>query len=270
MTQFRLLRDSRLVILTLISVSLVFLYGLISPALSRTEQPTSAIFEDVWETVNENFYDPNFNGVDWQAMRSKYEPEVKQAQSTEDMAVLINQMLSELNTSHTHFYTPNEPAYYQVLGIFAPRIPDLQKQLKDFLPNGKPEYSGIGIVTKDIDGKTFVSAIFDGSPAAKAGLMVGDRIMSVDSRPFHPIQSFAGKADQEVKVLVERSPEPDSQQTIIVTPKILDTTTMFLDAQRASTQVIEREGKKIGYVHMWSYGSDQYQQQLEDGCRCIC
>jgi len=32
----------------------------------------------------------------------------------------------------------------------------------------------------------------------------------------------------------------------------------------ASTQVIEREGKKIGYVHIWSYAGDQYQQQLED------
>jgi len=26
-------------------------------------------------------------------------------------------MLSELNTSHTHFYTKLEPAYYQLLGI---------------------------------------------------------------------------------------------------------------------------------------------------------
>ena len=39
---------------------------------------------------------------------------------------------------------------------------------------------------------------------------------------------------------------------------------MFLDAQIASTQIIERQGKKIGYVHIWSYAGDQYQQQLED------
>jgi carboxyl-terminal processing protease len=31
----------------------------------------------------------------------------------------------------------------------------------------------------------------------------------------------------------------------------------------ASTQIIQRDGKKIGYVHIWSYAGDQYQEQLE-------
>jgi carboxyl-terminal processing protease len=90
----------------------------------------SALFDQVWQTVNNNFYDPNFNGVDWEAMKSKYEPKVTQAQSSEEVAALVNQMLGELKTSHTHFYTPNEPAYYQILGIFAPRSSELQQQLK--------------------------------------------------------------------------------------------------------------------------------------------
>ncbi len=264
MKRFRLTKVSRLAITTLISVSVMLMYWLISPVLSTMVKPQSAIFDQVWETVNNNFYDPKFNGVDWQAMRSKYEPQVTQAQSSEEVAALVNQMLSELKTSHTYFYTPNQPAYYQVLGIFQPRIPDLQNQLKKFFPNGKIEYSGIGIFTKDINGKTFVSAVLDGSPAEKAGLKVGDQILSVDGRPFQPIDSFAGKAGQEVKLSIQRSPTPDSQQEIAIAPKMLDATTMFLDAMQASTQVIEREGKKIGYVHIWSYAGDQYQQQLEE------
>jgi carboxyl-terminal processing protease len=177
-----------------------------------------------------------------------------------------------LKTSHTQLYTANEPAYYQALGIFQPRIPDLRQQLKKFFPNRKIEYSGIGIFTKDINGKTFVSAILDGSPAAEAQLKVGDQLLSVEGRPFHPIQSFAGKANQNVTLLIQRehsvssgeSPNSSSQQEIVVTPKMLDATTMFLDAQKASTQVIERQGKKIAYVHIWSYAGDQYHRQLED------
>jgi carboxyl-terminal processing protease len=96
---------------------------------------------------------------------------------------VINQMLSELKTSHTYFYTPNQPAYYQVLGIFAPRSPDFRQQLKKFFPTGKIEYSGIGIFTKDINGKTFVSGVLDGSPADKAGLQVGDQLLSVEDAP---------------------------------------------------------------------------------------
>lgn len=264
MKRFRLTRNSHLAITTLISVCVMLLCWLISPVLPTRGETPSKIFDEVWQTVNDNFYDPNFNGVDWKAMRDKYQPQVTQAQSSEAVAALVNQMLSELKTSHTHFYIPNEPAYYQILGIFQPRSPDLQKQLKNLFPTGKIEYSGIGVFTKDINGKTFVSAILDGSPAAEAGLKVGDRLLSVDGRPFQAIQSFAGKAGTKVKVLIERSPDLNSQQEILVTPKMLDATTMFLDAQKASTQVIQREGKKIGYVHVWSYASEQYQEQLEE------
>ena len=263
MKEFRFAKNSRLALITLLFVLVMLVSWVISPVFPTTE-PNAAIFEEVWETVNDNFYDPNFNGVDWRAMGEKYKPQVMQAQSSEDVAAVINQMLSELKTSHTYFYTPNQPAYYQILGIFAPRSPDFRQQLKKFFPTGKIEYSGIGIFTKDINGKTFVSGVLDGSPADKAGLQVGDQLLSIEDRPFQPIQSFAEKAGQSVTLKIQRSANPNSQQDIAITPKMLDATTMFLDAMQASTQVIEREGKKIGYVHIWSYAGDQYQQQLEE------
>ena len=263
MKEFRFAKNSRLALITLLFVLVMLVSWVISPVFPTTE-PNAAIFEEVWETVNDNFYDPNFNGVDWRAMGEKYKPQVMQAQSSEDVAAVINQMLSELKTSHTYFYTPNQPAYYQILGIFAPRSADFRQQLKKFFPTGKIEYSGIGIFTQDINGKTFVSGVLDGSPADKAGLQVGDQLLSIEDRPFQPIQSFAEKAGQSVTLKIQRSANPNSQQDIAITPKMLDATTMFLDAMQASTQVIEREGKKIGYVHIWSYAGDQYQQQLEE------
>jgi len=52
----------------------------------------------------------------------------------------------------------------------------------------------------------------------------------------------------------------NNQQQIAVTPKTLDATTLFLDAMDASIQVVEQVGK-IGYVHLWSYADEQYQQK---------
>ncbi|MBW4552824.1 MAG: PDZ domain-containing protein [Aphanocapsa sp. GSE-SYN-MK-11-07L] len=249
--------------IALISAVLLLLWGALVPILPTVGQSQADPFEQVWQTVNEHFFDPSFNGVNWQDLHKKYKPQARQAKSKAELAQVINQMLAELGTSHTRFYTPDEPAYYQILGIFLPRDPALQRQMQAVLPGGKPEYSGIGIFTKPENDQTFIRAILDGSPALKTELQVGDRILSVEGQPFHPIQSFAGKANQPVKVLVQRSLQPENQQEIMVTPKLLDGTTMFLDAMKASVQVIQQAGRKIGYVHVWSYAGDQFQNQLE-------
>ncbi|GAA6620498.1 S41 family peptidase [Scytonema sp. NUACC26] len=262
--RLRLIQLKRLAVAMLMSVAALLLLWCASPLPKMLAQPQVKIFEKVWQTVNENFYDPNFNGVDWKAMRKKYEPSAASTKSSQELAVVINQMLSELQTSHTRFYTKDEPAYYQLLGIFQAGNPDFQKQLRKFFPKGKIEYSGIGVTTKDINGKTFISTILDGSPAAKAGLKVGDQLLSVSDRPYKPIESFAGKAGQNVTLLIQRTSNANSRQKITVIPTLLDATTMFKSAQQASTQTFERNGKKIGYVHIWSNAADPDQEQLRE------
>lgn len=263
MQRFKLSRSNRWAIACLISISTLFLVWFVSPIPSLLAKPQAQVFDRVWQTVNENFFDPKFNGVDWKAMREQYKSQAVRAKSTPEFATVVNQMLSQLQTSHTRYYISDEPAYYQILGIFARRNPDLQKQLKKFLPQGKIEYPGIGIFTKEIQGKTFIGGILEGSPAAKAKLKVGDRIISVDGKTYQPIQSFTN-VGKPVAIAIQRSANTQTQQEIEVTPQIYDATTMFLKAQQASTQIIQKDGKKIGYVHIWSYAGDEYQQQLEE------
>jgi carboxyl-terminal processing protease len=179
-------------------------------ASSAQDSPYQATLNQVWQEVNDHFFDPNFNGVDWKARRQEYENRLKPAQSLEEASVVINQMLSELKTSHTHFYTKQEPAYYQLLGIF--NRGSFKKELEEIFPNGKLDYTGIGIFTKDINGKTFISGIIEGTPAASSGLKVGDEVIAVDGKPYQPIQSFVSKAEQKVKVSIQQSPDPRSRK----------------------------------------------------------
>ena len=260
MKQSIVTRFNRSIAACIFSFILVLLCYGISPVLSQSSSSQVEVFESAWNTVEKNFFDPNFNGVDWEEMRSRYKPKAAQANSTQQLAKIINQMLGELNTSHTHFYTQNEPAYYQIAGIFRQF---LLKDLKPFLPNGKLEYTGIGIYTEEIDNKTFIKAIINGSPAEKAELKIGDQLLSVEDKPFQAIQSFVGKADREVPVLIQRTSN-SSPQEIIVVPKVFNPATMFLDAVKNSVEVIEREGKKIGYIHIWSYADPKYHEQLEE------
>ena len=227
----------------LISATLIVVLLCLTSLLLSSQAPQLQVFEEAWQTVNDNFYDPNFNGVDWRSIRKKYQPQAAQVQSTQAVAVVINQMLSELETSHTHFYTQTEPAYYQLFGIFKP-FSDFQEELKKVFPDRNINYTGIGVFTQETNGKIFVSAILDGSPAAEAGLQVGDQLLKVDGNPYQPIQSFIGKADQDVKLIIQPTADPNSRKTIQITPQKFEPIQMFLEAQQASAAVIEREGKK--------------------------
>jgi carboxyl-terminal processing protease len=263
MREFRFKKSGSFLATLSISILVFLLLSfLVLPARSLPKQlPTLAVFDEVWQKVNDNFYDPRFNGVDWKAMRSKYEPLVKQTKSEEEVSVVINRMLSELNTSHTHFYTKLKPAYYQLLGIF--NGGSFLKELKKFFPNGNLEYTDIGVFTKEINGKTFITAILDGSPAAKAGLKVGDQVLAIDANKYEPIQSFVNTG-KNVRISIQQTPDTKSIKNLNLIPKKLNPNTMFLEAMRESIEIIKRDQRKIGYIHIWSYAGDQYQQLLEE------
>lgn len=85
--------------------------------MSDTIQASNALLVEVWEIVRKHFYDSKFNAVLWQQVREKHEQELC---SKADVGVpgIINRMLSELRTSHTHYYTKRDPEYYQLLSVF--------------------------------------------------------------------------------------------------------------------------------------------------------
>ena len=92
---------------------------LAEPAASAQSPTGVATFEDVWRTVGDRFYDRHLHGLDWSAVRRRYLPDAAEANSGQALAMVINRMLSELHASHTHYYTQDEPEYYQLADIFA-------------------------------------------------------------------------------------------------------------------------------------------------------
>src|SRR6478736_797517 len=110
---------------------------------SVTSQAVSAriaTFEEVWRTVRDRFYDPHLHGLDWSAVRERYLPDAARASSEEALASIINGMLSELHASHTRYYTPYEPEYYQLSDIFAGAL--RRRGLERAFPGGRISYPG--------------------------------------------------------------------------------------------------------------------------------
>ena len=50
----------------------------------------------VWTTVNERYFDPKLNGVDWRAVRTQYEPKMLAAKSDDEFWELLDKMTGDL------------------------------------------------------------------------------------------------------------------------------------------------------------------------------
>ena len=222
-----------------------------------------ADFDQVWELVRDRFYDPRLNGLDWQEQRARFRPDAASARSRSDAAVVINAMLAKLGASHTHFYTSEEPAYYQLADIFVFALE--HRGLERVFPRGDVSYPGIGVFTQaDDQGRTFVTGVIEGAPAHGAGVLLGDEIVSADGSPFRPVDSFRGKVGSPVSLKIRRN-SGAAPIAISVAPADLHPNEMFLRGLKDSARlIVTGQGASIGYVHVWSYASHRMQSALED------
>jgi carboxyl-terminal processing protease len=222
----------------------------------------SAAFDEVWRLVRDRFHDPTMHGLDWSAVGQRYRARAIEAGDRDARAVIVNRMLDELGASHTRLFTPDEPAYYQLADIFER---PLQRQgFSRIWPSGQVTYPGIGIFTEtDAKGRIFVTGVIAGAPAARGGLLVGDEIVAADGAIFQPVGSFRGKVGGPVQLTIRRAPEGPTL-TVGVVPEELNPGAMFLKGLEDGARVITAaNGRRIGYVHVWSYASWRYQSALE-------
>jgi carboxyl-terminal processing protease len=207
-------------------------------------------FDKIWGIINDEFWDPNFNGVDWEDARKRYRPKALAAKDHESFAVVVNQMLGELKTSHTRYFTKWDPGYYILEVVF-----------------GKPDShrNGIGVVTKRIEGHHYVIAVLNSSSAEKAGIVLGDRLVEVNGRPFHPIRSFENNAGQELEIIIQRGPSESTHRKLKVIPLYKKEKDRLSNDSHAGLKTIEYKGHSFAYVRLWWLRGLEMRDALEYG-----
>ena len=228
-----------------------------APHGQHSDTANAEVFDEAERLVRSNFYDPNLKGKDWNALSDRYRQRYLAAKTTKERSNAINELLSELDASHMIHATVDDPAYYQLADIFSFA---LRRDLSKHFPNGI-SYPGIGIFTREIDGKTFVTGVLAGLAGEKAGLLVGDEIITVDGAPFEPVGSFRDKVNTSVTMTIRR--ERDGPVSVLtVRPERIEPDKAFQSAMRDSARIIEANGKRLGYIHVWSYAGQDFQNIL--------
>jgi carboxyl-terminal processing protease len=65
-----------------------------------TTELALATFDSAWSRINNTYYDPNFRGMDWQAVRSELRPRVEAARTEAEVRAVIREMLAGIGESH--------------------------------------------------------------------------------------------------------------------------------------------------------------------------
>ena len=240
-------------------------------AAAPTREELGRLFDAVVETTAREFWDKDrLEAVGWQARAAVLRESVLEAASLEEAARRINALLGALETSHTGLLTPDDVDYYILLDVFTRGEQGdrggRRRKLQDLAATGGRQgvrYAGIGVFTTRIDERDFVEAVLEGSPAERVGLGAGDEIVGVDGEKFHPIRSFRGRIGQQASIAVRRS-KGGPVETIGVDVVRIAPLKAFNDATRASARVIEREDRRVGYVHVWASVDDGSAQALTE------
>lgn len=116
------------------------------------------VFDRVWTEVKRDYYDPTFNGVDWDAARETWRPQAVAAVDDAQLYRAINGMLDLLDDAHAQAASPASV-----------RRQDAQHR----------DRAVIGVtVARGDDGGYTVQSVRDGSAAADAGVRIGWRLVT--------------------------------------------------------------------------------------------
>lgn len=208
------------------------------------------VFNQAWSYLRDHFYDPNYHGNDWQAIRAQYEPRVQAARTPDEMRRVIQLMIGELNASH--------------LGISPPA------------GSTQPSTGRIGLrfdrAQYETAGRLRVTEVIPLSPAALGGdIKPGDYLLAVDGKQINQNVNLDEllnyKIGRRTVLTVASSADSTARREVAVRPVNAATEKGLLYRQWVEENrayVARISGGRLGYVHMYDMSSSSLAQLQVD------
>ena len=196
--------------------------------------------------VAEKFFDRKKARSKWKPVYIEKKEQISKSKNLLDLSRNLNICLASLDTSHCRFLTVNDETYYFLRSLFG----------------NKKDKLFTGFYTDD---EGLVKYVLDGSPARASGIARGDTIISVDGDPYVGYSNFTGSERKSFRLTIRRLGS-NKEETVKLEPEKKTVYAGYADATRNSAQILERGGKKVGYLHLWSGGEachDALEESME-------
>ena len=233
---------------------------IVSSPTSVTVSPRAEwrqLVRDSWRVLKDYFYDPTMHGIDWDAVRNRYAAMVDDANSREDVAWIISEMISELNVGHAYYQGgPSESSPSVGTGMLGV----VWSQGEAAGPDGTPVKGWR--IERILEGGPWDSDARNPLRAPGVDVTEGMYVIAVNGQPIgtspDPWSPFRGLADKPVQLTVGKAPfRDDSTRTVNVRMMSSDDALRFrawVEANRA--YVAKSSDGKVGYVYVPSTGVD--------------
>ena len=190
------------------------------------------VFDQAWRLLRDNFFDDKFNGVDWEASRTRYGARAAWANTTDELRRIVSLMIGDLNASHLGITGAADTPAIGRLGL---RFDAREHESSGRLRIATVVPLGPAAVTGQIAAGSYLTAV-DGRAVGGVNL---DELLAntIDRRVVLTIADQAGGPGRAVPV------RPTNQAT----EKAL-LYRAWVEKNRA--YVLEKSGGRLGYVHM--------------------
>jgi len=206
------------------------------------------IFNEAWRVYRDGFYVENMHGVDWKAIKKKYEVLLPYVKTRLDLNYIIGEMIGELNCGHA-YVNPGETA----------RAPRLNTGLLG--AEISRDKSGFFKIEKILKGTSWNKDLR--SPLTEAGIeaKTGDFIVAIDGIPTNSVKDMysllVGKAGVPTEISLNGSAQLAGAKKIVISPLSEEYSLYHYEwVQNNLKKVEEASGGKIGYIYIPDMGPE--------------
>ncbi len=219
----------------------------------------AAIYEEISDIVAANFFDEELAGEPWAAIVERRRARAGASAGDAEFAAVMSETLAELKASHTAYFGLGDPRRLEIAELFGLTDEAIRAERND---DGVIVYNTIGAALTDTDEGAFVSHVFIGSTAHRAGLLEGDEIVSIDGDAPTPRAILEAAPGAKIDVWVRRSSSTDSARLFEIEVESIVPSEMFLRSMRDGAQVLQDGDVSIAHVRIWSYAGLKFQELL--------
>ncbi len=214
--------------------------------LTLASEATLKTFDVCVRTLRNAPYLRARDDIDWEELKSEWRPRADASAPGEELRLLLNEMLTELDASHTAVL--RKEVYQSMVHELA----------------GKPSPTFGVLLEEMVPDRLFVRAMYEKGPAERAGLLLGDELIAVDGEPWQGseevIDAGYDPGAEKSRLFTLRPASVGAELELQIRSRgdvavrqaqVACEATSGLEAGRRSLRVVRQDGRRIGVIHLW-------------------